>query len=78
MHHASSMQTLQLTVALALSLLQDIAKNQTVQRLHDLKRDYTSFLYGFAALGPGEEPDDLSTNIPAVFENSDLATIFFR
>jgi hypothetical protein len=49
-----------------------------VTRLHDMKRDYISFLYGFDALPGNEAPDDLSTSHAAVFENADLAHIFFR
>lgn len=59
-------------------LLQELRKEQTLVRLEDLKRDYTSFLYGFSALGPGAEPDDLSTDVPAIFEDDHLAYIFFR
>ncbi|WIA17635.1 hypothetical protein OEZ85_014441 [Tetradesmus obliquus] len=55
-----------------------LRKQQTVQRLRDMQRDYTSFLYGFDALGPGEEPDDLTTYQAAVFQNADLAHVFFR
>jgi hypothetical protein len=57
---------------------QELRKQQTVTRLHDMRRDYTSFLYGFDALPLGEAPDDLSTNQAAVFENANLAHIFFR
>jgi hypothetical protein len=61
-----------------MSHLQELRKQQTMTRLRDMQRDYTSFLYGFEALPSNEEPDDLSTNQAAVFENSDLAHIFFR
>jgi hypothetical protein len=58
--------------------LQELRKQQTTVRLHDMKRDYISFLYGFRALTGDEAPDDLSTNHAAVFENANLAHIFFR
>jgi hypothetical protein len=58
--------------------MQELRKAQMATWLHDMKRDYISFLYGFDALPGNEAPDDLSTDHAAVFENTDLAHIFFR
>eukprot|EP00775_Hariotina_reticulata_P007071 gene7071-7284_t len=53
-------------------------KQRTAECLNELRQDYTSFLYGFKALGPGAVRNDLSTDEAGIFQDSKLASIFFR
>jgi hypothetical protein len=58
--------------------VQVVRQGQVAERLENLRQEYTSFLYGFNAVGAGAVPTDLSTNDTGLFKTADLANVFFR
>lgn len=60
------------------SLLQRARQVEVGDRIENLRQEYTSFMYGFEAVGGGAVPTDLSTNSSGLFQTVELANMFFR